>query len=167
MDEDSASTVMLLGVGNLLLGDDGVGVHVVQALAGRPEALPAGTVVLDGGTFGLDLAPRLRGVERLVIVDAVAHGAPPGTVGTWRGADVARIFGQPLSVHQAGVEALLGALALLDISPPEIVVVGVEPADVSVGLVLSDAVRASLPALLSATVEATHGHIPASPLRAD
>lgn len=153
----SEPTVLLLGVGNLLLGDDGVGVHVVQHLADRPQDLPAGTDLLDGGTFGLDLSPRLRGVDRLVIVDAVAHGQPPGTVGTWLGDDVARIFARPLSVHQVGVEALLGAALLLGISPPEIVLVGVEPADVSPGVGLSDAVRRTFPGLVSACVAALHG----------
>lgn len=162
-DDDGAfgqATVIVLGVGNLLLSDDGVGVHVAQALARSPGALPAGARIMDGGTFGLDLAPHLRGVARLVIVDAVQHQAVPGHVGTWRGEDVARVFAHPMSVHQVGVDALLGALMLLGVSPPEVVVVGVEPGLVEPGLGLSDAVAAALPLLIGTVTRAAHGTLP-------
>lgn len=149
--------VIVLGVGNLLLSDDGVGVHVAQALAEDPDLLPPGTQIMDGGTFGLDLAPHLRGVARLVIVDAVQHHASPGHIGTWRGEDVATIFAHPMSVHQVGVDALLGALQLLGVSPPEVVVVGVEPADFEPGLDLSEPVAAALPELMATVRSAAHG----------
>ncbi len=145
---------MVLGVGNLLLSDDGVGVSVAQALAENPDRLPSGTTIMDGGTFGLDLAPHLRDVDRLVIVDAVAHGSHPGHIGVWRGEDVARLFGNPLSVHQVGVDALLGALTLLGAVPPEVYVVGVEPDSVEPGVGLSEPVAEALPRLLDEVARA-------------
>lgn len=139
---------MVLGVGNLLLGDDGVGVHVVQRFESEPSLLPPRVVTLDGGTFGLDLVPHVEGVGRLVIVDAVAHGELPGHIGQWHGDDVARIFSRPLSVHQAGVDVLLGALILSGRIPPEVVVVGVEPLTTEPGMELSPPVAAALPELM-------------------
>ncbi|MFI0432605.1 MAG: hydrogenase maturation protease [Candidatus Nanopelagicales bacterium] len=156
--DGTAPTVLILGVGNLLLGDDGVGVHVAQSLSTHPPVgLPAGTQIMDGGTFGLDLAPYLRGVERLVIIDAVEHRALPGHLQTWRGEDVARIFSHPMSVHQVGVDALLGAMQLLGSLPPEVIVVGVQPADVEPGVGLSDAVAQALPELRALVVAAARG----------
>ena len=140
--------VMVLGVGNLLLTDDGVGVSVAQTLAETPDKLPGGTTIMDGGTFGLDLAPRLRDIDKLVIVDAVAHGSPPGHIGVWHGEEVARLFGNPLSVHQVGVDALLGALTLLGAVPPEVLVVGIEPFSVEPGVGLSEPVAEALPRLI-------------------
>jgi hydrogenase maturation protease len=145
---------MVLGVGNLLLGDDGVGVHVVRDLQEHPDDLPEGTRVVDGGTFGLELAPRLYDVRRLVIVDAVDHRAAAGHVGVWRGDDVARVFSHPVSVHHVGVDALLGALTLVDAAPAEVTVVGVQPADVTPGIGLSEPVRAAMPALRASVVAA-------------
>lgn len=156
MNGDEAS-VIVLGVGNLLLSDDGVGVHVAQALMRDPSVLPAGTVIMDGGTFGLDLAPHLRGVARLVIVDAVHHHQTPGHIATWQGAEVARVFAHPMSVHQVGVDALLGALQLLGVSPPEVAVVGVEPEYLEPGLQLSEPVSRAMPLLIDSVVAAAHG----------
>ncbi len=152
--------VMILGVGNLLLGDDGVGVHLAQWLQGEPTGLPKGTEVLDGGTFGLDLAPHLKGVTRLIIVDAAAHGSVPGHVSTWRGEDVSRVFGRPLSVHQVGVDALLGALTLMGWMPPEVTLVGVEPRDLEPSVDLSPPVAAALPAMRELVVVAATADMP-------
>ena len=148
-----ADETVVLGVGNLLLGDDGVGIHVVLELEREIEELPTGVRLMDGGTFGLDLLPYLDGVRTLIIVDAVAHGADPGHIGVWNGEQVARIFNRPLSVHQAGVDALLGAMILDGSLPPEVWVVGVEPAFVEPGLELSGPVADAMPALKARVVQ--------------
>ena len=155
---------VVLGVGNLLLGDDGVGVHVADRLA--EGGLGPEVRIMDGGTLGLDLLPELDGVRRLVIVDAVDHRMPAGTVGTWRGEDVVRIFSRPLSVHQVGVDALLGTMRLVGTLPPEVVVVGVQPADLEPGIGLSEPVAAAVPALIRLVRAAARGVVVAGPLPA-
>ena len=69
--------VLVLGIGNLVMSDDGIGVLVVQRLQ-RDYRLPGHVEVMDGGTLGLDILPRLEGIERLLIVDAVETGLAPG-----------------------------------------------------------------------------------------
>ncbi len=79
----------MIGVGNVLRGDDAVGVRVVEglraAVAGDPHALPAGTRLVDGGTLGLDLLRSIRDARAVVLVDAVRLGGPAGTVSVLRG----------------------------------------------------------------------------------
>lgn len=150
--------VLVLGVGNLLLGDDGVGPVVAQELHADPAGLPVGVRVLDGGTLGLELTAAIDDrVATLVLVDAAAHGGEPGDVATWTGEEVARVFDRPMSVHQAGVESLLGALTLMNRMPARVVVVGVEPASTEPGVGLSAAVAAAVPEACARVVAAARG----------
>lgn len=126
--------------------DDGIGVRVVQRLAAG-YAFPPGVTILDGGTLGLDLLPRLEGVERLVIVDAVETGGPPGTMVRMTGEEIPAIFETRLSPHQMGLKDLLAVSSLLGVTPPEMVLLGVQPASIEMGTDLSPAVEARLDAL--------------------
>jgi len=126
--------------------DDGIGVRVVQRLAAE-YAFPPGVTILDGGTLGLDLLPRLEGVERLVIVDAVETGGPPGTMVRMTGEEIPAIFETRLSPHQMGLKDLLAVSSLLGVTPPEMVLLGVQPASIEMGTDLSPAVEARLDAL--------------------
>ncbi len=145
---------LILGIGNLLLQDEGVGVHVIQALAraaGTPEgALPPGTETVDGGTLGLDLLPLLDGVDGLVLVDAAQLGREPGTVAVLRGDELARVLGGHISAHQVGVADLLGAARLAGALPGRVSLVAIQPAVVAPGLALTPEVAAALPAAVAA-----------------
>lgn len=139
---------VVLGLGNVLLSDEGVGVRVVEAaearLAGRP-----GVSFLDGGTSTMELLDPLAEAEALVIVDALRGAEPPGTVLRLEGSKLAAFFQQTrLSPHQAGLPDLLAALRLIDRGPRELVLIGIVPASLAHGLELSPAVRAAVePAL--------------------
>lgn len=148
---------VVLGLGNVLARDDGVGVEVVRRLAarwgGRPEA--ARIDFIDGGTLGLELLDLVGGAADLVIIDAVKLGLPPGTVTVLRDtAAVGRCIGA-LSVHELGLGDLVVAARLLGLDP-SIRIVAVEPAEIGVGLGCSPAVARALPAACAA-VEAELG----------
>ena len=80
------------------MSDDGIGVHVVQRLA-EEYSFPPGVEIIDGGTLGLDLLPLLEGLERLLIIDAMETGGPPGTIRRLTGEDIPVAFETRLSPH--------------------------------------------------------------------
>jgi hydrogenase maturation protease len=138
----SAAT-LILGVGNILLRDEGVGVHAVEAL--QEERLPADVEALDGGTLGMDLVDMMAGRQRLIVIDAVRAGSPPGTVHRLSVEDLLRPDVPNLSLHQTGVLEALQVARHMGCAPPEVLIIGVEPHAIHYGLELSDAVSAVLP----------------------
>ncbi|WP_298272924.1 HyaD/HybD family hydrogenase maturation endopeptidase [Geobacter sp.] len=134
-------SILVLGIGNLIMTDDGIGVRVVQRLA-EGFRFPPGVELLDGGTLGLDLLPRLEGVERLLVVDAVETGGAPGTVMRLQGEEIPVAFRTKLSPHQMGLQDLLAVAELQGNLPAEMVLWGVQPASVEPGVELSAAVAA-------------------------
>ncbi len=138
---------LVLGVGNILLSDEGVGVHVARLLGERYD-FPPEVEILDGGTLGLDLLPYVEAAERLLIVDAVQMDAPPGQVARLEGEEVPAVLSLKYSPHQVGLSDLLAAARLLGRSPAEVVLWGIQPASLEVGLELSPAVAAQVETLL-------------------
>lgn len=141
----------VFGIGNLLLSDEGAGIHAIRALRER-YILPEGLDVVDGGTMGLDLLPYVEGTERLLIVDAVDLGAEPGTVGVIEGERVRRFLDTKFSVHQIGLPDMLFAAELKGILPRELCIVGIQPAEIETGLDMSEAVAKNFETLLEAVV---------------
>lgn len=142
--------VVVLGIGNILLTDDGVGVHVVRALLAEDDpGLPPGTELVEGGTGGLSLLPTVRDAGALVLVDAVDLNAEPGSVHVLTGDDLySRLV--RLSVHQVGASDLLAAARLIGGLPERVVLVGVQTASLATDLRLSPAVAAALPTAVDA-----------------
>jgi hydrogenase maturation protease len=132
---------LVLGVGNLLLSDDGVGVHTIQRLQ-EVARLPEGVQVVDGGTSGLDLLHYLEGVSHMIIVDAVETGQAPGTLMRITGDQVPAYLSLKMSPHEIGLPDMLFAAKLRDLYPEEVVIWGVQPATTGVGLDLSPPVAA-------------------------
>lgn len=128
--------VLVLGLGNILLRDEGVGVRVIEALAGR-YLMPAGVELLDGGTSGMDLLDAIAGCDHLLICDAVRADAPPASVIRLSDAQVPALFRNRYSPHQLGVADVLATLVLTDETPASITLIGVVPADLGLGLELS------------------------------
>jgi hydrogenase maturation protease len=144
--------VLVLGVGNLLLGDEGVGVHAVRALA-RDHAFPPEVELLDGGTAGMELLEPIRQARHLVVIDAVDAGVEPGTVVRLSGNDVPIFFGRRhLSPHQVGLSDVLAVARLAGRAPASVTVLGVQPASLSPTVDLTPRVAAALPRLLRAVV---------------
>ncbi|HEX9873560.1 MAG TPA: HyaD/HybD family hydrogenase maturation endopeptidase [Deferrimonas sp.] len=140
--------ILVLGLGNSLMNDDAFGGAVVALLQQR-YAFPEEVRVVDGGTLGLDLLPFLEGVEQLLIVDAVAMGAPPGTVFRLEGNEVPRAFAGKLSVHQMGLQDLLAVAELQGNLPPTLIFRGVQPGSIEMGMRMSPTVVAALDRVVS------------------
>ncbi|HVS15640.1 MAG TPA: hydrogenase maturation protease [Thermoanaerobaculia bacterium] len=147
-----STPLLIVGLGNLLCSDDGVGVRAAVAIT-RHHRLPAGVRVLDGGTLGLQLLGELAEAETVLLVDAVRVDSPPGTVVVLDGEEVANAVRDRLSVHQVGVADLLGALGLIGRAPRLLRLVGVVPKSLELGVDCSPEVEAALPALVRRVVE--------------
>lgn len=142
---------LILGVGNLLMSDDGVGVHAVQRLAGRP--LPPGVEAVDGGTCGLELLQYFEGVERLIVLDAADLGRPPGEIVRLEGEEVPAFLALKVSPHEINLPELLFSARLSGVYPRRVVVLGVQPASIATGVELSPPVAAQVAALVEKVME--------------
>jgi hydrogenase maturation protease len=152
MPDQVISKTLVLGVGNLLLSDEGVGIRVIERLAETYD-LPESVQILDGGTLGLDLLYYLEGVENLLIVDAVEMEKTPGTLLRLEGEEVPAFLSIKMSPHQIGIPDMLFAAKLKDLYPRNVVLWGVQPAVLDTGLDLSSAVAAQLEVLLLRVVD--------------
>ncbi|BDV44733.1 membrane protein [Geotalea uraniireducens] len=134
------------------MSDDGVGVRVAQRLQ-QEFRFPAGVTVLDGGTLGLDLLPRFEGVTRLLVIDALETGGPPGTTVRLVGDELPVALKTKLSPHQMGLQDLLAVAELQGNCPEEMILWGVQPANIEVGMELSAPVAAQLDFLVAKSLD--------------
>jgi hydrogenase maturation protease len=144
--------ILVLGIGNLVMTDDAIGVRVVQLIEERYR-FPGQVTVLDGGTLGLDLLPRVAAAQRLLIIDALDTGAPPGTLVRLTGMEIPQALETRLSPHQMGLKDLLTVASLLGHSPDETVLWGVQPESIQMALRLSAPVEAQLEPLVGKVLE--------------
>ncbi len=136
------SGVVVIGIGNVLHRDDGVGIHAVRRLRG---SLPQEVELVEGGVLGLDLLPYLEGKEKAVFIDAVDAGEAPGAVFRFSPGQVPRAgTPPPVSLHDLGLYDLVGAARLLGQCPREMVVIAVQVKELGVGSDLSPEVEAAL-----------------------
>lgn len=156
VNDDPGADILLIGLGNLLLGDEGVGIHVLRRLE-RDYRLEPAVTLIDGGTLGLDLLPLFAEHRRILMIDAIALDAPPGRIDVFRDADIRRALSPKLSVHHLGVSDLLALLQLLDDGPTEIVLVGIVPECLELGLDLSPSVAAAIPDVIERVGEILNG----------
>jgi len=151
-----AIRTLILGVGNLILSDEGVGLHVLARLTTLYD-LPEGVQTLDGGTLGLDLLYYLKNedeslVENLLIVDAVEMGKEPGSLLRLTGDEVPSYLSVKISPHQVGIPDMLLAAKLKDLYPRNVVLWGVQPGVLDAGLELSPPVAAQVDTLVENVV---------------
>ena len=146
------SSVLILGLGNPLRGDDGIGPRVVEEL--NQHGLPDGVAAVDGGTGGVGLLGMLEGWSRVVVVDAADVGQEPGEFirFTSEQAQIAE-SSDDLSLHNAGLADALALARALDRSLPPMVIFGIQPERIGWGEGLSPAVEAAFPALVQAILE--------------
>ena len=143
---------MVLGLGNILLGDEGVGVRVAEHLLER-YAFPPDVEVLDGGTLGLDLMPYVEAADHLLVIDALDVGAEPGTLARLEGDEIPAFLSIKISPHQMGLSDLLSVARLTGTYPRDVVLWGVQPAVIDVGLDLSPVVASQVDALADRVIE--------------
>jgi len=142
--------VLVLGLGNVVCTDDGAGIAAIHMLI-REYDLPEGVVALDG--LGLSLLPLVDSADQVILVDAIRADGPPGTQVRIEGDEVAPAVYERLSPHQIGVADLLAGASLLDRYPDRVLVLGVVPESIELGLERTPAVQASIPELVRRVVD--------------
>jgi len=138
--------VLILGIGNYLMGDDGVGVHVINLL--KKEKLPEYVEVVDGGTNGLNLLNFIEGKDIVIIIDSIDLKKTPGEIIILKNEEIKKYFRLKCSVHDIGLVDLLDTATLLNILPKSIILVGVQPDKISLQTELSETVRKSVPKII-------------------
>lgn len=143
MSGKAEKRALVIGIGNILLRDEGLGVRVSEYFE-RAYSFSDNVRCLDGGTAGVNLLPALQGFTHLFFIDAISSADPPGTVRTFSAADIMK--GPPLktSAHFLGVKDLL-AIAEFEGYRFEAMIIGVVPKDLSPGMDLSDMIRQTVP----------------------
>jgi hydrogenase maturation protease len=140
-----------MGVGNLLLKDEGVGVHVIQAL--QKASLKGELTLIDGGTCPETFYLLPEGIDKLIIVDAVRGGCEPGTVYRFTPQDIVFRSGTVTSLHQLGLAEGLKMIAHTELNPKDVVIVGVEPKEIDWGLELSPELQDQVPRIIDLVQE--------------
>ena len=147
---EAGRPIVILGIGNILMQDEGLGVHAVRALLER--ALPPGVEVLDGGTLGIELLPIVEHAESLILIDAARFSGKPGEVRAFRGDELAGSYGGHVSPHQAGAADLIAVARLTGSLPERCTLFGIQPVAMGFGLELSDTLTSALPSLVEAVL---------------
>lgn len=144
--------IVVLGVGNILLTDEGIGVRAIEELA-RRYALPDQVVLLDGGTSAMELLDDLANCDLLIIADCVRAGKAPGTLLHLRDEEIPALFRTKLSPHQVGLPDVLATLVITHEAPLHTVLFGVEPESLATHMGLTPVVEAILPRLVEAIAD--------------
>ncbi len=146
---EEAEHTLVLGLGNPLMGDDGLGLRALARL--RQEWAVEGVELVDGGTWGMNLLPLIEDAGRVLLLDAIDVGAAPGTLVELERDQIPRLFARKLSPHEIDLREVL-ALAELRGTLPETVALGIQPRDVELGTELTPEVAAQVDGLLERVV---------------
>jgi hydrogenase maturation protease len=141
----------VLGIGNIILSDEGVGVRAAEALEAG-YALPEDVEVIDGGTAGMELLGPLSGVDLLLVLDAVKAGKAPGTLVKLAAGEVPVFFRSKLSPHQVSICDVLAGLEFSGELPKDLVLIGCEPDSLELGLELTPGIAAQVPEMVRMAV---------------
>lgn len=144
--------IVIIGVGNLLLKDEGVGVHVVQEL--QKKDLPSAVEVHDGGVAGIGLLDLFGGASKVLLIDAADMNLEPGAIVRFTPEEVISEKGGPkFSAHDVSLLEVLELAKALGHAPPEVVIFGIQPKEISWGTELSAEVRASIPKVMETVLK--------------
>jgi len=145
------SRTLIVGIGNYIMTDDAAGIHAVNALK-ESYTFPEGVELIDGGTKGVELLPFLEDCRRLMLIDAVDFREPPGTIRIIEGDEMKAFLDLKFSVHQIGIPDMLFALEFKGIKPPEMCLVGIQPASLEMGTEMTESISAAFGGLLETTL---------------
>jgi hydrogenase maturation protease len=143
--------ILILGIGNILLKDEGVGVHVVEKL--KEMSLPENVEVLDGGTAGLDLTDFIANRKKVIVIDTVKAGEQPGTIYRLTEKNLSTGPKAIMSFHEIDFLDALHMSDMMGEKPEEIVVIGIEPKDMSDGTELSPEIEERIPRIIEVVME--------------
>jgi hydrogenase maturation protease len=125
--------ITVLGIGNILMQDEGVGVRVIEELL-RQYSFPQHVQVLDGGTLGMELLRFLIGTDQLILVDAVNGDLSPGSIYQFHNDEVKAYFKEKVSMHELGIQDVLAVMDVLEKPIGEIMILGVQPLTIDTSL---------------------------------
>ncbi len=145
-----SAKIVVLGLGNALLKDEGVGVHVIHALP--HNSIPEEVDIIDGGTSP-DIIHLIGDAHKLIIVDAARGGGEPGTIYRLTPDDIASQRELTLSTHDIGLFPSLRLMESLGNSPQETVIIGIEPKEIELGLELSPELEQKVPSIVEVVLE--------------
>ncbi len=149
VDSIHPSPVLILGVGNILMKDEGVGVHVVNQIQEMGEQLSPDVEIIDGGTAGFDLIPLMKGRRKIIIVDAMKMSDAPGSIYRFTPEDVATPS-RGYSLHNTGILDVIRMLRMLG-DNPEIQIIGIVTEDITtMEIAMSEALINAVPKAVSA-----------------
>jgi len=150
---DSPAPIRIVGIGNILMGDDGLGPYVIQILMSRFD-FPDHVELVDGGTPGLDFLPYISHARSVIVLDTVSSKGTPGEIKIYRDREIIGSAPPPrMSPHQPGLRESLMATELTDASPQEMVLIGVVPETVEQGTTLSPPVQSAVQNVIDTVLE--------------
>ncbi|WP_353683703.1 HyaD/HybD family hydrogenase maturation endopeptidase [Thermodesulfovibrio sp. 3907-1M] len=142
----------IIGIGNILLRDEGVGPKVIEILRKNYKFEPE-IEIIDGGTLGLELLPYIEKYKKVLLIDIVDFHKEPGYIGILKGQEIPPYLKTKLSLHHVGVQDLLEIARLMGIMPEELVLVGIQPEVIDVGLDLSETIAGKIGELVGVVLE--------------
>jgi len=148
--DEKTPRIVVIGVGNLLMQDEGIGIHAVQAL--QAMDLPPDVKLIDGGTSP-DLISYTHAGDKMIIIDAARAGGKPGTIYRFKPEDIAAGKGSLTSAHEMGVAENLNLMTITGNQPEEVIIIGIEPAVIDWGMELSSQLQQSLPAIVQVVLK--------------
>jgi hydrogenase maturation protease len=153
--------ILVIGVGNLLMGDDGLGLAALEQLQADRQ-WPAAVEFVDGGGWGISLLPAIEDADEVILLDAIEAHREPGELVILEGDDLPRMFDFRISPHHIGIQDVLALLEFRGTRPERLAAIGVQPARVEWGVGLSPEVAAAVPGLVDTVMArlADHGVIP-------
>jgi hydrogenase maturation protease len=143
---------VVLGIGNILLSDEGIGVHAVCELSARYD-LPSEVEAIDGGVSAMDCLDQIAEADLLLIADCMRSGREPGAISRLAGAELQAFFKTRISPHQVGLSDVLAALTFHGLAPKQTVLIGIEPQSLALGMEPTPELAARMPALVQALVD--------------
>jgi hydrogenase maturation protease len=146
----NSSRVAVIGMGNMLLKDEGIGAHIAHAL--QELDLPQGTQIIDGGTSP-DVLDYLEPAAKLIVIDAAEGGGTPGAIYRFRPEDLTTETGKLISLHELSLISSLKMTKLLKKEPQEVIIIGVQPKEIDWGTELSAELQAKIPEIVEVVLK--------------
>ncbi len=135
-----SNKIVVLGIGNLLLSDEGVGIKIIQDLTNNYE-FPKEVEIVDGGVGSFALLPYIESAEKLLVIDAILGGKPPGTIYKFKDKEIPIQVFEKISLHEISFGDILNLAKLRGKYPTSLVIIGIEPKSLEIGLELSEVIK--------------------------
>ncbi len=148
--------VTILGIGNVILSDEGFGVRVAEYLEAHYD-FPENVQVLDGGTLGIELTQYITGTKKLLVLDSINAGAAPGTRFSFSDEEVLSHFQEKISAHEIGIQDLLALLEVTGRKIERVTVLGAQPYSLKAGVALTEDMQRLVPAVAEEALAVLRG----------